>query len=85
MIVNVLHVHARVDFIDHDDARTLALVVLVALPVLLVVAVAVSEKRYPIHHEQMTAATLRRFKAKLRRGEEWLRLKLVQQSSGEGC
>lgn len=66
MVVNVLHVHAGVDFVNHHDAGAFALVVLVALPVLLVVAMSVSEECYPIHHEQVATAPLRGLKAKLR-------------------
>lgn len=70
VIVDVLDVHPRVDFVNHHDAGTLALVVLVALPVLLVIAVTVSEKGHSVHDQQVPATALGRLEAKLGRGEQ---------------
>lgn len=84
VIVDVLDVHPRVDFVNHHDAGTLALVVLVALPVLLVIAVPVSEKGHSVHDQQVPATALGRLEAKLGRGEQRLGLKLLQNRFGEG-
>lgn len=50
MIVDVLNVHPRVDFVNHYYAGTFALVVLVALPVLLVIAVSITEEGHSVHN-----------------------------------
>lgn len=67
MVVTVLNGDVGRVFVDNNGTGAFAFVVLVALPVLLVVSLAISEKCNSIHHQQVATTALRQSERKFRR------------------